>query len=283
MVVDGVAAVAKLSEIALKAAKLGDVAETVANLGNAAARTIEGGATVAKLGEVAVKKIAEIKGTPLLETKESSQILKPNLETIKTQSLESIVQSNIEKVTETNASKITEVPSAELQPLSGKLSETLKAEGILSDNAIGALRVDNEGNLVLKCINEKLADQIHEITGVPYIEKSIDVGSARIKVVVPEFPTAYVTEIPKELWKAGDREIFKYCTEQLKEKMQLTPELTKQFTPQQLEQMMSGEPYIKGLTWNHSEIPDRMELVETGIHAMSSHTGGNTIWCGGIR
>ena len=63
----------------------------------------------------------------------------------------------------------------------------------------------------------------------------------------------------------------------------MDPELAKQFTPQQLEQIMDGEPYIKGMTWHHSEIPGRMELVETRIHAPSSHTGGNSIWCGGIR
>ena len=242
---------------------------------------VTAGVTVAKLGEVAAKtieKTAEIKEIALKEATEEGITLQPNLEVIKTQSLESVIQSNIEKATE-----VTEVPSVELQPLPEELAENLKAEGILSDNAIEAMRVDNEGNLVLKCINEKLAGQIHEITGVSYLEKTIDVGSVKIRVVVPEFPTIFVTEIPKELWKAGDREIFKYCTEQLRERIQANPELAQQFTPQQLEQIMSGEPYIKGLTWHHSEIPGRMELVETRIHAPSKHAGGNSSWCSGIR
>ncbi len=242
---------------------------------------VTAGATVAKLGEVATKtveKTEEIKEFALKEVAEGSHILQPDLEVIKAQSLESIIQSNIEK-----AAEVSEMLSVELQPLPEELVEGLKVEGILSDNAIEALRVDNEGNLVLKCINEKLAGQIHEITGVPYVEKTIEVGSVKIRVVVPEFPTSFAIEIPKELWKAGDREIFKYCTEQLKEEIQVDPELTKQFTPQQLEQIMAGEPYIKGMTWHHNEIPGRMELVETRIHASSSHTGGNSIWCGGIR
>ena len=238
-------------------------------------------AAAAKLGEVAAKtieKTAEVKEIALKEAAEGNQILQPNLEVIKAQSLESIIQSNIEK-----AAEVAEMLPVELQPLPEELAERWKTEGMLSDNAIEALRVDNEGNLVLKCINAKLEGQIHEITGVPYVGKTVEVGSEKIRVVVPEFPTSFATEVPKELWKEGDWEIFKYCTEQLKQGIQANPELAKQFTPQQMEQIMSGEPYIKGLTWHHSEIPGRMELVETRIHAPSSHTGGNSIWCGGIR
>lgn len=242
---------------------------------------VTAGTTVAKIGEVAAKtveKVAEVKEIALKEVAEGSQTLQPNLEVIKSQSLEAIVQANVEKTAEA-----AEVLPLELQPIPEELAEKLKAEGILSDNAIESLRVDSEENLVLKCINEKLAGQMHEVTGVPYVEKTIEVGSVKIKVVVPEFPTTFAVDIPKELWREGDREIFKYCTEQLKEAIQDNPELAKQFTPQQLEQIMSGEPYIKGMTWHHSEIPGRMELVETKIHAPSSHTGGNSIWCGGIR
>lgn len=31
------------------------------------------------------------------------------------------------------------------------------------------------------------------------------------------------------------------------------------------------------------EIPGKMQLVETKVHVQSGHTGGNLIWCGGIR
>lgn len=239
------------------------------------------GAILTKIGEVVAKgveKAAEAKEIALKEIPEGSQILQPNLEVIESQSLESIIQSNIEK-----AAEAAETSPVELQPLPEELVEKLKAEGILSDNAIEALRVDNEGNLVLKCINEKLAGQTHEITGVPYVDKTIEVGSVKIKVIVPEFPTKFAIDIPKEIWREGDQAIFKHCTEQLREAIQSDPELAKQFTLQQLEQIMAGEPYIKGLTWHHSEIPGRMELVETRIHALSGHTGGNSIWCGGIR
>ena len=242
---------------------------------------ITAGAAFAKIGEVAAKaveKTAEIKEVALKEVSEGSQTLQPNLEVIKSQSLESIIQANVEKVTEA-----AEVPPVEFRPIPEELAEKLGAEGFLSDNAIEGLRVDSEGNLELKCVNEKLAGETHEITGIPYVEKTIEVGSVKIKVVAPEFPFKFATEVPKELWREGDKRIFKYCTEQLEKEIKANPELAKQYTAQQLDQIMSGEMNIKGLTWHHSEVPGRMELVETKIHAPSNHTGGNTIWCGGIR
>lgn len=240
------------------------VGEVLTNIGKMATKTVE--------------KTTEVREVALQEVFKTGQVLQPDLEVIKTQSLESVIQDNIEKTVE-----VTEEISTELQPISEELAEKLKEEGILSDNAIEAVHIDTTGNLVLKCINEKLTGEAHEITGVPYVEKTIQVGSEKIKVTVPEFPFKIAIEVPKELWKSGDVHIFKYCTEELRNEIKTNPEMIKQYTPQQLEQIMNGDAYIKGLTWHHSEVPGRMELVPTRIHALSNHTGGNTIWCGGIR
>lgn len=240
------------------------VGEVLTNIGKMATKTVE--------------KTTEVREVALQEVFKTGQVLQPDLEVIKTQSLESVIQDNIEKTVE-----VTEEISTELQPISEELAEKLKEEGILSDNAIEALHIDTTGNLVLKCINEKLTGEAHEITGVPYVEKTIQVGSEKIKVTVPEFPFKIAIEVPKELWKSGDVHIFKYCTKELRNEIKTNPEMIKQYTPQQLEQIMNGDAYIKGLTWHHSEVPGRMELVPTRIHALSNHTGGNTIWCGGIR
>ena len=79
------------------------------------------------------------------------------------------------------------------------------------------------------------------------------------------------------MWESGDKENFKYSTEQLRDYLETHPELKSKFTEQQLEQIMNGEPYIKGYTWHHSEIPGKMQLVETKVHVQSGHTGGNLI------
>ena len=109
------------------------------------------------------------------------------------------------------------------------------------------------------------------------------VDDIEITVVVPEFPSVFECEIPAEIWKEGDETIFENCTAQLKNYLETHPEAKLQFNDQQLEQIMNGEAYIKGYTWHHSEIPGKMQLVETKTHALSGHTGGNHIWCGGIR
>ena len=171
----------------------------------------------------------------------------------------------------------------ELRELTEEEKQYLRENTRLSETAIENIRVDAEGNYHLKCRNEELAGMNHEVTGVKYVEKTIIVDGVKITVVVPEFAAAFECEIPAEMWEDGDREIFKNCTEQLKAYLEAHPEMKSQFNEQQLEQIMNGDPYIKGYTWHHSEVPGQMQLVETKTHVMSGHTGGNSIWCGGIR
>lgn len=205
------------------------------------------------------------------------KVLLPNIELIKTQSLETIKQNNIEKI----QASIKE--DHELRELTEEEKQYLKENTRLSENVIESICIDAEGNYHLKCRNEELADKSHEVTGVKYVKKTIIVDDIEITVVVPEFEATFECEIPVDMWEEGDREIFKNCTEQLRDYIEAHPEMKSQFSEQQLEQIMNGEPYIKGYTWHHSEIPGKMQLVEAKTHAMSGHTGGNLIWCGGIR
>jgi hypothetical protein len=259
----------------------------------------------------AIEKAAELKEAVVKEVTKESVTLRPDIDAIKSKSLEAIEASNAKKVDIKDVSNVesvanqevsdaekitaaevpdtekvdaTETTSDELRPISDKLKAQLEDDGILSNKAIDAIRIDADGNYVLdNCRNKELAGEKHPETGVAFVEKTIQVGSIQLKVVVPEFPAKFVLNIPKELWKKGDEVIFKYCTERLRDAIQANPELAKQFTKQQLEQIMNGEPYIKGLTWHHSAIPGRMELVDSKLHATTGHTGGNTIWCGGVR
>ena len=211
------------------------------------------------------------------ELGEGTKVLQPDMELIKTQSLEAVKQSNFEK-----AQTIVKEDN-EFRELTEEEKQHLREKTRLSEIAIENIRVDAEGNYHLKCRNEELAGKKHEVTGVRYVEKTITVDGVKITVVVPELPYIFECEIPSEMWKNGDREIFKECTEQLRDYLEAHLEMKSQFSEQQLEQIMNGEPYIKGYTWHHSEIPGKMELVETKTHVLSGHTGGNSIWCGGIR
>ena len=202
---------------------------------------------------------------------------RPDIEVIKTQSLDAVKLNNTEKV-QASMKDINE-----LRKLNEAEKQYLRDNTRLSEKAIDSIYVDAEGKYHMDTINKELAGKEHKETGVKYVEKTINVDGVEITVVVPEFPSVFDCNIPEGMWEAGDSEIFKKCTEELRDYLNAHPEMKSQFSDQQLEQIMNGEPRIKGYTWHHSEIPGKMQLVETKTHALSAHTGGNAIWCGGIR
>jgi len=58
-------------------------------------------------------------------------------------------------------------------------------------------------------------------------------------------------QLPEVFWKLSDKEQFKWLDEQI-----------------------GGTR--KGMTWHHTEVPSRMELVPFGIHNITPHNGGRT-------
>ena len=135
----------------------------------------------------------------------------------------------------------------------------------------------------IKTINENLAGKNHPETGVPFVKKVFRLDGEKVEGVFPKFESKFDTCLPKDMWKASDTDQFKYCTEMLKRRIERDPEFAKQFTPRQLEQIKNGEPRISGLTWHHNEIPGKMQLVNGNIHDKTAHTGGRSLWGGGIR
>lgn len=135
----------------------------------------------------------------------------------------------------------------------------------------------------IKTYNENLEGKRHPETGVPFVKRVFKLDGERVEGVFPKFDSKFDTYMPKNMWKAGDIEQFKYCTERLKQRIERDPEFAKQFTPRQIEQIKNGEPRISGLTWHHNEIPGRMQLVNADTHNRTNHTGGRSLWGGGIR
>lgn len=133
----------------------------------------------------------------------------------------------------------------------------------------------------LHTINEDLEGKKYPGTYVEYKRRTIWVDGEKVEGVFPGFDSKFDVILPKNLWNASDVEQFKYCTEKLKERIERDPELAKQFTPRQIEQIKAGSPRISGLTWHHNEISGKMELVDSEIHAKCRHTGGRSIWGGG--
>ena len=73
---------------------------------------------------------------------------------------------------------------------------------------------------------------------------------------------------------------FSECNAQLKESINSNPELKKQFTTEQLEDIALGDT-PSGFTWHHDAETGKMQLVDTNIHNSTNHTGGRNIWGGG--
>lgn len=130
-------------------------------------------------------------------------------------------------------------------------------------------------------INEKLADTTYPNTDVQYRKHEFIFNGEKAEGVFPEFKSKFDIALPKELYKESDTVQFKYCTNKLKEEILKNPDMEKQFTPRQIDQIQNCAPRIAGLTWHHNELPGKMQLVEQNTHALCHHTGGRSIWGGG--
>ena len=129
--------------------------------------------------------------------------------------------------------------------------------------------------------NQSLKGDVHPITGVPFEEKTvIDVEGNKVAGVFPEFDTQFDAQLPDDMLQASDGEQFGECNKQLKEAVDNNPELAKEFTPDQLEQIKNGDT-PDGRTWHHNEEKGKMQLVDSETHARTGHTGGRSIWGGG--
>lgn len=133
----------------------------------------------------------------------------------------------------------------------------------------------------IKTINEELAGKTYPETDIPYRKHVFRLNGEKVEGVFPVFDSKFDTFMKKDLRKASDTEQFKYCTEKLKQRIEMNPEFGKQFTQRQLEQIKAGEPRISGLTWHHNEVPGKMQLVSSTDHEKCRHTGGRSIWGGG--
>ena len=152
-------------------------------------------------------------------------------------------------------------------------------EGGMSKVNIDKCTGDDAGKVYLKTINEDKVGQTGE-NGVPYERKTIDVNGADIVGVFPQFDSKCDVQLPDDLYKASDAKQADACNQKLQEDVDNDPELAKQFTNEQREQIRNGET-PDGYTWHHNEEPGKMQLVKTEDHQKNSHTGGKSIWGGG--
>lgn len=148
-----------------------------------------------------------------------------------------------------------------------------------SDHLLDNATIDNNGKINIKTINEGKEGQ-EDKSGVKYERKTITVNGVEVEGVFPVFDSAFDTQLPEDLLDATDAKQAECCNQELKEAVENDPELTKQFTPGQLEQIKNGDT-PDGYTWHHNEETGKMQLIKTEDHQANRHTGGKAIWGGG--
>lgn len=163
--------------------------------------------------------------------------------------------------------------------LSDDEKERYKNELNCSDNFLNDAYIDSDGVLHVKTINEGKEGTMGE-NGVLYERKTVVINGIKVEGVFPKFDSKFTTDLPSEMYSDSDAKQFKYCNDKLKEAVENDPELAKQFTPEQLEQIKNGDT-PSGYTWHHNEEAGKIELVYSYDHSVNRHTGGKSIWGGG--
>jgi hypothetical protein len=117
--------------------------------------------------------------------------------------------------------------------------------------------------------NARLAGKTHPVTGVPFDENGF-----------PIFEVKFNAKLNSALHTATDRAQFKEATQQLNASIKKNPEISKQFSEEQLKDISKGRT-PDGFIWHHHQDKGVMQLVVEKIHFETGHTGGRSIWGGG--
>lgn len=116
---------------------------------------------------------------------------------------------------------------------------------------------------------------------IEYVRKTIYYNDVKIEGVFPVFESKFDMQLNPEDYQKSNTKQFSEANKALKTEIENNPELEKQFTKEQLEDIKNGDT-PRGYTWHHNEEPGKMQLVKTSDHDRTiggaAHTGGNSIW-----
>lgn len=141
-----------------------------------------------------------------------------------------------------------------------------------------------------RCINHHLEGK--KMNGVEFGKKVFKIHGVYVEGVFPIFDGIKIvlSENMDVLYKRlGNtdpkfyRGTMKEATKVLKEKLEEYPDLKKQFTKQQLDDIYAEKEKIAGKIWHHYEELGEggcpvMQLVDDKQHAICKHTGGSYTW-----
>ncbi|MPQ25071.1 T7SS effector LXG polymorphic toxin [Bacillus paralicheniformis] len=113
-----------------------------------------------------------------------------------------------------------------------------------------------------------LKNDKHPITGVPYDKDGF-----------PIFKVKHTLLLDKADYKKTRTAQFSILNKKLSKQIKENPIIQKDLGLTDKEVLMLQAGFTpKKYTWHHHQIPGRMELVDSEIHAKTGHTGGQKIW-----
>ena len=164
--------------------------------------------------------------------------------------------------------------------------EKQKLKDILgwTDRQISKCMISEDGVIHYKTDREDLEGKTAE-NGVRYERKTVEINGVKVEGVFPVFNSKFDAQLPDDLQKSSNVKQFSECNRQLKEAIENNPELAKEFTDEQLEDIKNGDT-PEGYTWHHNEEAGKMQLVKSEDHDRTqggaAHTGGKALWGGKI-
>lgn len=178
-----------------------------------------------------------------------------------------------------------DVSQAEVKPtreLTEDEQNDLKETLGWTDRQISKCTIDEDGLIHYRTDREDMEGKADE-NGIRYERKTVDIHEVRVQGVFPVFDCVFDVQLPEDLEKASNARQFRDSNSQLKEAINSNPELRKNFTKEQLDEIENGDT-PSGYVWHHNEEPGKMQLVKSKDHDRTqggaAHTGGKALWGG---
>lgn len=186
---------------------------------------------------------------------------------------------------EKTAASVADAKETKTRELTDEERQHLKDTLGWTDRQIAKCTIGDNGTIYYRTDREDLEGKTAE-NGVRYERKSVVIKGIKVEGVFPVFHSAFDVQLPEDLEKASNAKQFKECNKQLKEAVQSAPDLRKQFTSEQLEDIDDGKT-PEGYVWHHNEETGKMQLVKIEDHDRTqggaAHTGGKALWGGGYN
>jgi hypothetical protein len=135
----------------------------------------------------------------------------------------------------------------------------------------------------LETRNDHLNGYVHPETGVPFVEKTVELPNEQVvEGTFPVFDSTFNVIIAEDLYLESDDVHFGVANDTLYQAIVENPNLANElgFSTADVQALANGQT-PEGYTWHHNEESGLIQLVDEETHAQTAHTGGRAIWGGG--